>query len=241
MAESDLDDLFAPSRGLLRPPEGTPEPVILDADDAVDHQIITAAWVSFTKFGSVDIDFVNKQIGYECGEILSSEAGLAALEERGIPSEAKKNLVTTKQVMALQIMFAPTTASFETRMKRAGITITEWQTWLNIPAFNSLYRTMGEQKLVNGVPTALSAMTDKAADGDMGAIKLLLEMTGRHNPNGDTKINLMAFMRKVVDVIQEELMGDPERMVAIAKRLKALSDSEVESQKVQQKILESLE
>lgn len=240
MAQSDLDDLFAPSGGLLRPVRGTPEPSILDADEGVDPQIITAAWVSYTKIGSVDIDYVNEQMGFECGEILSSEAGLAALEERGIPPESKKNLVTTEQVMALQIIFAPTSASFETRLKRADVTITKWQTWLRNPAFNSLYRTMGEQKLVNGVPTALSAMTDKAADGDMAAIKLLLEMTGRYDPGNDTKINLMSFMRKVVDVIQEELMGDPEKMISIAKRLKALSDSEVELQKQTQMVLESI-
>lgn len=245
---TDHDDLFVPSDPLAGPPSPMPQPPRQAlASTKLPHpltesdikQVATACWQCWNKIGMISLDEVEKNLkGFKLpkrvllADVIELDATKQALEELGIPPDTKKALLTFKQAMALQIMFEPTTASFSTRLERAGITRAQWTSWQSQQVFGQLYREMSEQKLRNGVPAALSALTDRASDGDMAAIKLVLEITGRHDPSREQKVNLDAFMHRVIDVIQEELSGDPVKMMQIAKRLKSIKDAEEHTQTI---------
>lgn len=207
------------------------------------RQVAAAAYQVFLKHDRLNIDKINELLAgyvmlgpYDVAEIMQMEVFDRIVQDYGVPKEATKNLLTHKQIMTLTAVFGPGTATFSTRLKKAGVTQAEWQTWLKQPEFYKMYSQMSEAKLVNSVPIYISALSDKAADGDLQSIKLALEITDRYNPNKEDRFNSDVFLRRILEVLQIEIR-DGEKLMRIANKLKAVQEDVEEKARLRQQII----
>ena len=145
-----------------------------------------------------------------------------ALEARGIPAETPVGL-TAEQAYALTVMTDQSlTLDPFARLKKLGVSWSQWQGWLKQPIFAKIYGRTTEDLLKSSVPAALTALANRAQAGNNDAIKYLLAITGYYDPsargqNHEYERVISAMMDAV-----EKNVEDPE---ALKKISQAVSDS----------------
>jgi hypothetical protein len=142
------------------------------------------------------------------------------LSARGIPVDSQ-NFLTAEQIAAANLMLDYTdTRSQSAKLKSAGINTQTWNGWLADPIFNRYLRSRAESLLDQvGVAEAHTALLKQTARGNVQAIKLLYEVTGRHRDS--TSLNVEFFINRVVEIIQTHVK-DPETLQGIAKDFQQL-------------------
>lgn len=202
-------------------PRGVTEKVI--------ERIVSSAWLSHMLEGSIQIDFVKKNLpqgmyvpkGWTVAKLLLLPHVAVRLEARGVPKPSEVNLLTPEQVQALMIITNNRGARWNYRLKQAGITVAKWDSWMKQPTFRQAFDNFAEGRLKDAVSEGITALSDNAADGDINAIKLVLEMTGRHNPNGDKQVDVQGILLGIVEILQQEVT-DVEVLMRIVNRIKGL-------------------
>lgn len=136
------------------------------------------------------------------------------LAARGIPTSST-NFLTAEQIAAANLMLDYTdTRSQSAKLKAAGINSQTWNGWLADPIFNRYIRSRAESLLDQvGVAEAHTALLKQTARGNVQAIKLLYEVTGRHRDS--TSLNVEFFINRVVEIIQTHVK-DPDTLQRIA-------------------------
>lgn len=156
------------------------------------------------------------------GDLVATPKFRHALEARGIPTETPVGL-TAEQAYALTVM---TDQSLQldpfARLKKLGVSWSQWQGWLKQPMFAKIYGRTTEDLLKSSVPAALTALANRAQAGNNDAIKYLLAITGYYDPsargqNAEYERVISAMMDAV-----EKYVDDPE---ALKKISQAVSDS----------------
>lgn len=202
-------------------PRGVTEKVI--------ERIVSSAWLSHMLEGSIQIDFVKKNLpqgmhvpkGWTVAKLLLLPHVAVRLEARGVPKPSEVNLLTPEQVQALMIITNNRGARWNYRLKQAGITVAKWNSWMKQPTFRQAFDNFAEGRLKDAVSEGITALSDNAADGDINAIKLVLEMTGRHNPNGDKQVDVQGILLGIVEILQQEVT-DVEVLMRVVNRIKGL-------------------
>lgn len=202
-------------------PKGITEEII--------DRVVSSAWLSHMLDGSVNVDNIKENLpknvalpkGWTVGKVLLLPHVAKKLEARGVPKPSEANILTPKQIQALTVITSARGSKWQTRLKQAGVTIAEWNSWLKQPNFRMVFDRYAEGRLKDAIPEGITALTDKAADGDLNSIKLVLEMTGRHNPNAEKDINIQAILVGIVEILQQEI-HDGEALMRIVNRIKGL-------------------
>ena len=197
-------------------------------EEIVDR-VVSSAWLSHMLDGSVNVDNIKENLpknvalpkGWTVGKVLLLPHVAKKLEARGVPKPSEANILTPKQIQALTVITSARGSKWQTRLKQAGVTIAEWNSWLKQPNFRMVFDRYAEGRLKDAIPEGITALTDKAADGDLNSIKLVLEMTGRHNPNAEKDINIQAILVGIVEILQQEI-HDGEALMRIVNRIKGL-------------------
>lgn len=142
------------------------------------------------------------------------------LKRRGITTE-REAFLTAEQIAAANLMLDYTDQrSQSAKLKAAGINSQTWQGWLADPVFNNYVRSRAENLLDQvGVAEAHSAMLKQVTRGNIQAIKLLYEVTGRHRDS--TSLNVEYFINRVVEIIQTHVK-EPAVLEGIAADFKVL-------------------
>ena len=136
-----------------------------------------------------------------------------ACEHRGHPTFEKAGL-STQQLLAIPALTDSTTPSLAARLKKAGITDKTYQQWKKQPAFAKML----DRNLKDLEPEMLTALSGQAVNGDLRAIELAFEITGKHNPRQQQQVDLQVIVGKVLEAITQEVK-DTDTLARINARL----------------------
>lgn len=214
--------------------------------DKVEQKHLTPDSITFVTI--VDYEFNLKRLtderlieeyGYTLEEISSlyaAEEVKAALAERGIlvdqirpdTSAVGKHakLSPIQLIVANRLLDLTDTRSEKKKLQDCGVTTLQYTAWLNDPEFTSYMRERAEGLLGSSQHEILLALMDKVKARDTSAIKLALEVTGRHvsqsgAATGPSQHDVSNLITRVVEIIIDEVEDQPTAM-RIAERLQGL-------------------
>lgn len=157
-----------------------------------------------------------------------------ALVERGVKITgastegwAAVGLTPSQLLVANTMMNILDTRSDKKKLQDLGVSLNAYQSWLRDPVFSSYLRERGEALLGDSQHEASLALVDKVRSGDVKAIGLYLEVTGRYvkqtgaSANDMQAIDFKNVIMQLVEIITEEVT-DPQIAARIADRIKGL-------------------
>ena len=173
-------------------------------------QVPKAEWIA---------NFFNTTVA-EVQSTLQSPSCQQRMIKRGIPVESH-NFLTAEQIAAANLMLDYSDQrSQAAKLKAANINSQTWNGWLADPLFNRYLRSRAESLLDQvGVAEAHTALLKQTTKGNIQAIKLLYEVTGRHRDS--TSLNVEYFIQRVIEIVQTNVQ-DPEVLGRIAEDFKVL-------------------
>lgn len=136
----------------------------------------------------------------QLNEILSKEEVKQSFEGRGIPIIEGRTL-TPEQITAINtVLNFADTRSEKKKLADMNITPAVWNGWRQNPAFKEYMLQRTEGILGDSIPDVHMALVDRARNGDLGAIKMVYEMTGRYKQD-QGEINPRVLVEKVFEII----------------------------------------
>lgn len=212
--------------------------------DKVQQKHLTAEHIQFVTI--VDYEWNLKRLtderlrdeyGYTASELNSYYADdriKEALAERGInvsqirPEEGIKHakLSPIQLIVANRLLDLTDNRSDKKKLQDSGVTTLQYSAWLSDPEFTGYMRERAEGLLGSSQHEILLALMDKVKARDTSAIKLALEVTGRHvsqtsGNNGPSQHDVSGIIMRVVEIIIDEVEDQPTAM-RIAERLQGL-------------------
>lgn len=159
----------------------------------------------------------------------TNENVIAALKERGINLATKRDgIFSAEQVAYVNAILDPAdTRSRRKLLADLGIKSTTVQSWNADPAFQTYLRDRAEAILPNAVSEAHIALVDNVMRGDMNAIKLVYEMSGRWSSKTVGELNVDFLMQKILEILTSELSDNPVVLTRIADKLGNLAGGPV--------------
>ena len=128
-----------------------------------------------------------------------------AITARGVPWLDSKGL-TSQQMLAIQVLTNPTDKrALKDKLRAVGVTYPVYRGWMNQPAFSQYMFKITEGMLTDHLPDFNTALTNKGLAGDLNAIRYINELSGRHDPNRQQVLDLVAIVEKLLDIIQRNV------------------------------------
>ena len=182
-------------------------------------------------------DLLIEEYGYTKDELESfyaDESVKSALLERGInldqlrPAAVGKHakLSPIQLIVANRLLDLTDSRSEKKKLQDCGVTTLQYTAWLADPEFTGYMRERAEGLLGSSQHEILLALMDKVKARDTSAIKLALEVTGRHvsqtsSSTGPSQHDVSNLITRVVEIIIDEVEDQPTAM-RIAERLQGL-------------------
>lgn len=152
------------------------------------------------------------------GGVLDTEQFKNAMLSRGVPWKNGSGL-TGQQMYTLQILTDPSNrGDLRSKLRKASVTYQQYRAWLAQPQFSAYLNSVTEMMLIDHIPDFNTALTKKALEGDLNAIKFAYELTGRHDPNKQQVTDLKAIMQALIEIITRNVK-DPATLAAISNEL----------------------
>ncbi len=137
----------------------------------------------------------------------------SGMAQRGIEVDSNVSELTQEQLACISVITDYTDRRGITGKLRAlGISSSKYRGWLKQKPFNDAIRSLAGRGLDEAIPLAEVAVAEKAANGDLNAIKFLMEVTGRYNPAQQQAIDAQELIAIMVDVAQEVMSKNPEML-----------------------------
>lgn len=158
--------------------------------------------------------------------ILRSESFYARMVRRGIPwlegwtpedndREILRNQLSPQQAMALMAMTNPTDKrTAKAKLSAVGVTYNTWRTWLANPYFADLVKDTAEKMLQDNIATVHARLVGKAEAGDVSAIKLFYELSGRHDPQRQQMLDIQKVLELILESLQRHIT-EPRILLAV--------------------------
>lgn len=135
------------------------------------------------------------------GKVISTQEFLYAMRERGIFWDARTNL-TPEQVYTIGIMTDPSSKrDMAGKLKQAGITMQTYRMWLKQPQFAMAIQQIGEDMLGEHIADVNTAVVRNAIDGNMKAVEIYHQMTGRFNQENQEIKDLQRLTSLLLETI----------------------------------------
>jgi hypothetical protein len=197
-----------------------------DGIDALEFRTaLAAAYMQFVMEGSVTNVGVKARSGLSENRvslILSAPEFRTACTVRGLSLGGSTGL-SAEQDYALQIILDTTDGlTVGRKLKKAGISNSKWQAWLKNPLVAAHYSRVSEGLLNDSTPAILQLVA-KANEGDLQAIKFMLEVNGRHNPAKSAQIDVLSALNQIMEVIFRNV-DDHDALVAISGEMKLIGE-----------------
>lgn len=120
---------------------------------------------------------------------------------RGYPF-ADRTTLSPEQIFCVAILTNPTNRKpLATKLKTAGVTYATYRAWLKQPLFQQYITKISEDMLGEHVADVHTKVVEKATGGDIQAIKLYYELTGRHDPQRQQMVDLNGVIGLLLEVI----------------------------------------
>ncbi len=131
-----------------------------------------------------------------------------------------------RKLQALGLLTDPLApGTFESKLKKVGITSAIWDGWLADKEYEREFRNLTEKnfkKRQGEVNLALQGMALKPGARQLESIRYYNEVSGRHDPNRRQVMDLQTFTQGVIDIITREVKDDAVLM-RIASQLSVLA------------------
>jgi hypothetical protein len=129
-----------------------------------------------------------------------------AMREMGYNIDLNDNGLTAEQMGFLTILSNPADGKdLRQKLRMAGVPWAKYQLWLKEREFKKAHDKFLGESLKNMMPIAEQQLAAKIAGGDINAIRFGMEVTGRHNPNGQKQLESEALLGILLEVIEEEI------------------------------------
>lgn len=137
----------------------------------------------------------------------------SGMAKRGIEVDPNVSELTQEQLACISVLTDYSDRrSFTTKLRALGISSSTYRGWLKQRKFNEAIRKLAGSALSEAVPMAETALAEKAANGDVNALKFLFEVTGRYNPAQQQAIDAQELIAIMVDVAQQVMSKNPEML-----------------------------
>jgi len=159
-------------------------------------------------------------------EVLYSR-GLPAVESLTVRREdphvvtsiALSEALEPRQLLALSVMTDTTQRlTLETRLRRAGISKSEWQNWMRNKKFRAKFENIARETFIRSQSMIDLQLASGALEGKLDFIKYYNEVSGRHDPNKQAKVEVRAVLAAVVEIITRNVT-DPETLNRISSEM----------------------
>jgi len=161
------------------------------------------------------LDYVNDFCDVE--EELT-EDGLEALKNdflfqesmrvRGIiinEGSVNKNLTPRQMAAVAAMLNLIDKRSDEKKLRDLGIHTEEWATWMLNDKFAAYVNGRTEKMIMNSTGEAHMGLLKGVRAGNLQAVRLHYELTGRYNPDQDAALNVRVILGRVLEVIQKHV------------------------------------
>lgn len=153
-----------------------------------------------------------------------------ALLARGVSPSAVagtdgKGIITPQQMMVVNTLLDKNdTRSDKKKLADLNVPSQTYQGWLKDPAFHTYVSARCEALFPGMVNEAHRALYDVVARGDISAIKLVYEMTGRYTDKKASDVNIDFLLMKILETIQKHVT-EPATLQAIADDLALFTEA----------------
>lgn len=144
---------------------------------------------------------------------------------RGIEVDATNHSVLTEAQLAAANCYLDITdrRPVHIKLKDLGIANIQFQGWLKNPNFKKYIQERAEELFDDAMPFAHRQLVQKVMDGDIKALRLFYEISGRYTGHTPEQQNFAIAMQRLVEAIQMEI-SDPDVLQRIATRFQAISE-----------------
>lgn len=133
-------------------------------------------------------------------KVLVTSEFRSVMRLRGYPMET--TTLSPEQVFAVSIITNPTNRKpLAAKLKMCGIPYSTYRAWLKQPHFMEYISKISEDMLGEHVADVHTRVVEKATGGDIQAIKLYYELTGRHDPQRQQMVDINNIIGLLLEVI----------------------------------------
>lgn len=145
---------------------------------------------------------------------------------RGIIYPAASDLFTPEQMHAAAAM----TDIYDRRsdakkLADIGVSTRQWSTWVRDDTFAQYVNELSEKTLANTLFEAHKGTMKGVRNGNVAAVRLAYEVTGRYRPNEEVQIDVRRILHTFIEIIQKHIK-DPVLLHQIAMELSSAGQAE---------------
>ena len=134
-------------------------------------------------------------------KVIATDEFMYAMRERGIFWDAKDGL-TPEQVYCIGILTDPSNKrDMAGKLRQAGVTYHTYRNWLKQPTFARAIKQVGEDMLGDHMSDVHTALMRSAIDGNMKAVEIYYQMTGRNDPSQKKVEDLQRMVSMLLETI----------------------------------------
>lgn len=188
-------------------------------------QGVAGAFQTYLEFGSLNPDRIARISGLNETSItalLQTEEFNYVMACRGVDTGLTGTL-TPQQDFALMVLTDITKKTWSARLREAGISQAVFMAWMQNPTFARRWHELSE-KLTSNSELALIQLQQQVGDGNMRAIELALEVSGRHDRMQIANLNVIAVMNRIMEIIARRLSDQPDTLREIAGDFRRLGE-----------------
>jgi len=154
-----------------------------------------------------------------------SDVVKAMFENRGITIDATNRSVLTEAQLAAANAYLDITdrRPINQKLKELGIAGIQFWGWMKNKNFAKYIQERAEELFDDAMPFAHRQLVQKVMDGDIKALRLFYEISGRYTGHTPEQQNFSVAMQRLVEAIQMEV-SDPAVLQRIATRFQAISE-----------------
>src|SRR3569623_780779 len=148
----------------------------------------------------------------------SLKVALIKMEAKGYNVLAKSYLSAEQMAVVNSLLNLADKRSNTKKLQACGVAPATLANWKKDPVFLNYWRERAETLLGNSIGDVHLALIESATAGDVSAIKLFYEITGRHTPGQQQAVNVQATLIRAIEAIQKHVT-DPKILLAIANEI----------------------
>ena len=128
------------------------------------------------------------------------------MELLGVRVNLNETGLSVEQIGLLTILTNPTDGrTLKGKLKAAGVSYPVYQAWLKHPKFQEVFRSWASNALMDAIPAAEIQLAAAMGNGDLGALKFGMEVTGRHDPASKKQIDAQKLVGVILEVLEEKI------------------------------------
>lgn len=151
-----------------------------------------------------------KDVSARCGlsasyiqECMNTRQFKAAMDKRGIPWGEDVGLSAEQHLMLAHLTNPTDRRSVEAKFKAAGVHYAKFRAWMADPVFNATLRELSNNMIQDNLVNVDRALVQQAMKGNVPAIQLVYQVSGRYDPANQNQVEVAAVMNQVVELISE--------------------------------------